>query len=176
MGKWRGTKTRYLLRFRTVSFVKGPRYQWNGYCNFWGCSQYWSNHGTVFKILKKKLVLSQFKLIMLHIITNLTSIFFRRNGWLWNEWSKHNNILDPQWPHYGIFICQYHSEEFPNMQKLAGLALCHPIHTADCERSFSPQNLITTKLRCRLSGEHVDELMRVMIEGTLIQSLILIGL
>lgn len=62
-------------------------------------------------------------------------------------------------------ICQYHSEEFPNMQKLAGLALCHPIHTADCERSFSPQNLITTKLRCRLSGEHVDELMRVMIEG-----------
>ncbi|XP_052691457.1 uncharacterized protein LOC128169340 [Crassostrea angulata] len=46
-------------------------------------------------------------------------------------------------------ICQYHSEEFPNMQKLAGLALCHPIHTADCERSFSSQNLITMKLRCR---------------------------
>lgn len=51
------------------------------------------------------------------------------------------------------------------MQKLAGLALCHPIHTADCERSFSSQNLITTKVRYRLSGEHVDVLMRVMIEG-----------
>lgn len=40
-----------------------------------------------------------------------------------------------------------------------------PDSTADCERSFSSQNLITTKLRCRLSGEHVDALMRVMIEG-----------
>lgn len=40
-----------------------------------------------------------------------------------------------------------------------------PDSTADCERSFRSQNLITTKLRCRLSGERVDELIRVMIEG-----------
>ncbi|XP_062594213.1 uncharacterized protein LOC134255715, partial [Saccostrea cucullata] len=67
-------------------------------------------------------------------------------------------------------ICQYHSEQFPNLRRLAAIALGHPIHTADCERSFSSQNLVTTKLRCRLSGEHIDELMRVMLEGPCLQN------
>lgn len=51
------------------------------------------------------------------------------------------------------------------MMTLAMLALTHPIHMCDCERSFSAQNSITTALRNRISGEHCDMLMRVMIEG-----------
>ncbi|KAK3085490.1 hypothetical protein FSP39_004127, partial [Pinctada imbricata] len=62
-------------------------------------------------------------------------------------------------------ICQYHADDVGNLKTLASMALTHPIHTADCERAFSSQNLVTTKLRCRLSGERIDELMRVMIEG-----------
>ena len=45
------------------------------------------------------------------------------------------------------------------------MALAHPIHTADCERTFSSQNHIMSPLRNRLSSEHCDELMRVMLQG-----------
>ena len=40
----------------------------------------------------------------------------------------------------------------------------HPIHTADCERAFSSQNLVTTALRNRLGTETCDQLMRVKLE------------
>ena len=40
-----------------------------------------------------------------------------------------------------------------------------PIHTADCERSFSVQNTIVTKLRSRLSPLISERLMRIRIEG-----------
>ena len=46
----------------------------------------------------------------------------------------------------------------------AALALTHPIHTADCERAFSSQNLVTTALRNRLGTETCDQLMRVKLE------------
>ena len=60
---------------------------------------------------------------------------------------------------------QYHEEEFPNLIKLSAVALTHPVHTSDCERAFSAQNNVTTPLRNRLSPEHCDQLMRVMLEG-----------
>ena len=47
---------------------------------------------------------------------------------------------------------------------LAALALTHPINTADCERAFSSQNLVTTALRNRLGTETCDQLMRVKLE------------
>ena len=62
-------------------------------------------------------------------------------------------------------IATFHREEFPNLLILAQLALTHPVHTADCERAFSSQNIVTTKLRNRLSGLHCDQLMRIMMEG-----------
>ncbi|KAK3101209.1 hypothetical protein FSP39_001774 [Pinctada imbricata] len=62
-------------------------------------------------------------------------------------------------------INQYHKDDFPNLIKLAHLALTHPVHISDCERAFSAQNHITTPLRNRISGPHCDQLMRVMIEG-----------
>jgi hypothetical protein len=53
----------------------------------------------------------------------------------------------------------------PNLSKLACLAVTHPVHTSDCERAFSVQNLTVTPLRNRLSAERCDQLMRVKIEG-----------
>ena len=60
---------------------------------------------------------------------------------------------------------EYHREEFPNLIILATLALSHPVHTSDCERAFSSQNLVTTPLRDRLAPTTCDKLMRIKIEG-----------
>ena len=67
-------------------------------------------------------------------------------------------------------IMKFHSEEFPNLIKLATLALTHPVHTSDCERAFSAQNSVTTPLRNRLSPEHCGQLMRVMIQAPVLQN------
>ena len=58
-------------------------------------------------------------------------------------------------------IAKRHAKDFPNMMKLAHLAISSPAHTADCERGFSAQNLLLTSLRNRLSPETQDMLMRV---------------
>ena len=57
------------------------------------------------------------------------------------------------------------SLQFPNLSKLLSVVLTHPVHTADCERAFSTQNMIQTQRRNRLSAERCDQLMRVGIEG-----------
>ena len=59
----------------------------------------------------------------------------------------------------------HHGDSFPNLIKLAQLALALPVHTADCERGFSAQNHIKTALRSRLKSERVDNLMLIKIEG-----------
>ncbi|XP_061170873.1 zinc finger protein 862-like [Saccostrea echinata] len=43
-------------------------------------------------------------------------------------------------------IVTYHKEQFPNLIVLAQLALTSAVHTAGCERGFSMQNQILTKL------------------------------
>ena len=58
-------------------------------------------------------------------------------------------------------VGRYHIEDFPNMVKLAHLALSCPAQTAGCERGFSAQNLILSPLRNRLSGDNMDMLLRV---------------
>ena len=62
-------------------------------------------------------------------------------------------------------LAEYHRDDLPNIIKVATLALTHPVHTADCERSFSSQNQVTTPLRNRISPDNCQKLMRVMIEG-----------
>ena len=59
----------------------------------------------------------------------------------------------------------FHGDQFPNILKLAKLAVTLPVHTADVERVFSAQNLICTDLRNRISPETQDMLMRVYLEG-----------
>ena len=62
-------------------------------------------------------------------------------------------------------INKHHKEQVPNLIKLAALALTAPIHTADCERGFSAQNLTKTSSRNRLSSARVDDLLMVKLEG-----------
>lgn len=56
-----------------------------------------------------------------------------------------------------------------NLLTLAAIVLTHPVHTADCERAFSVQNLTVTPLRNRLSADKCDQVMRIKIEGEKIE-------
>ena len=62
-------------------------------------------------------------------------------------------------------IITYHRDAFPNMIKLAQVALTAPIHTCDCERGFSLQNRSKTSLRNRLGSERLKQLMTIVLEG-----------
>jgi hypothetical protein len=57
------------------------------------------------------------------------------------------------------------SRIFPNLINLMYILLTIPVSTVDCERGFSRMNLIKTKLRNRLRADHLDQLMRISIEG-----------
>ena len=67
---------------------------------------------------------------------------------------------DKMAPLWGL-INQWHKEQFPNLLKLAALALTTAILTADCERSFNAQNQLKTALRNRMSPERPDDLMAI---------------
>lgn len=64
-----------------------------------------------------------------------------------------------------IMINKFHKESFPNLLKLAGIALAMPVHTVDVERGFSTQNNILTKRRNSLSFDTQNQLMKQKIEG-----------
>ena len=53
----------------------------------------------------------------------------------------------------------------PEIIKLAQYALTLPLHTCSCERVFSNQNLIVTRLRSRLNPKISDRLLRVRTQG-----------
>lgn len=54
---------------------------------------------------------------------------------------------------------------FPNLVRLASLAITLPVTTASVERSFSDMKLIKTRLRNRLGEQSLDQTMRICIEG-----------
>ena len=62
-------------------------------------------------------------------------------------------------------IVKFHSDTFPNLLKLAQVALLLPVHTADVERGFSSQNCILTPKRNRLAMNTQNMLMKVKMEG-----------
>ena len=47
-------------------------------------------------------------------------------------------------------------EQFPQILKLLTLALTVPVSSVDCERGFSKQNLIKTKIRAKLKTINVS--------------------
>jgi hypothetical protein len=53
-------------------------------------------------------------------------------------------------------ITLFHKDEVPGIIKLAQYALTLPLHTCSCERVFSNQNLIVTRLRSRLNPKISD--------------------
>ena len=63
-----------------------------------------------------------------------------------------------------VLLC----EQFPTFATLANIALIIPVSSASCERGFSCQNRIKTGLRNRLSEGHLENLMKVAIEGALL--------
>ena len=87
------------------------------------------------------------------------------------EWTKVKNlVLQEGYPRdkmsvlWGL-INQHYKQDYPNLIKLAALAVTAPIHTADCERGFSAQNATRTAARNRLSAERVDDIMTIKLEG-----------
>ena len=54
-----------------------------------------------------------------------------------------------------------HERDFPEMSKLAEIALCIPVSTAACERGFSLQNRLKNKLRNCLSEVNLEYLMKL---------------
>ena len=59
-----------------------------------------------------------------------------------------------------------HKESFPGSAELAERLLVAPVSTADCERGFSKQNIIKTKLRNALGLKNLDNLMKLSIDGS----------
>jgi len=54
---------------------------------------------------------------------------------------------------------------YPNLLILATLAHVQCVSTATCERAFSVQNLIKTKVRNRLGSRNLDAMLRIALEG-----------
>ncbi|XP_071138553.1 zinc finger protein 862-like [Mytilus edulis] len=65
--------------------------------------------------------------------------------------------------HMWQLLTVHHTEDLPNIIKLAQIYLIIPLHTADCERTFSIQNQILTPKRNRLNHEQCDKLIRIKI-------------
>ena len=63
--------------------------------------------------------------------------------------------------HRGTMLFDFVSE----LYKLMVLALVIMPSNAEAERSFSVQNRIKTRLRCRLTVEHLDQLIRLSYSG-----------
>ena len=86
------------------------------------------------------------------------------------EWSslkqlaaKNYSMLSLQ--KFWVLICRSHKEQYPHLIKLAHACMAIPITTATCERGFSTQNRIKTKIRNRLKTKSLDILMRLSEEG-----------
>ncbi|CAC5394331.1 unnamed protein product [Mytilus coruscus] len=62
-------------------------------------------------------------------------------------------------------ILNNYSDEYPDFALLYELLLVSPVTSVACERGFSCQNRIKTKLRSRLQPETVSKLMRVQQDG-----------
>ena len=63
-----------------------------------------------------------------------------------------------------MLVFQHHKDTFPNLLRLAAIALVMPYHTADCERGFSEQNQTKNKLRNRLEQGSLHRLMMIKLE------------
>lgn len=68
-------------------------------------------------------------------------------------------------------VAQKHKDQFPCLLKLAHACLTLPVSTVCCERGFSTQNRIKTKLRNRMKMRRLDVLMRISEEGPPVKDL-----
>ena len=54
---------------------------------------------------------------------------------------------------------------YPNLLVLAKLATVQCVSTATCERAFSVQNLIKTRVRNRLGSKNLEAMLQIALEG-----------
>ena len=66
---------------------------------------------------------------------------------------------------FGAAILFEHRDAFPQLSLLLAARLVIPVTNAGCEREFSCQNCIMTKLQNGFSEEKIDCLMRISLEG-----------
>jgi len=66
-----------------------------------------------------------------------------------------------------VFLWQFkhYLYQYPEVFKLAEIALVLPVSTAQAERAFSTQNLIKTRQRNSLGEGHLADLMRISLNG-----------
>ena len=87
------------------------------------------------------------------------------------EWSLAKEVvLQNRYPKHSTqalykLLADNHGDTFPNLLRLANLAMIMPYHTADCERGFSCQNGILTARRNRLTEASMNVLMTIKSEG-----------
>ena len=60
-----------------------------------------------------------------------------------------------------LLTSSQYMQDYPNLAKLAHVALIIPVTSVECERGFSCQNRIKTKLRARLKNPTLDRLIRL---------------
>ena len=102
-----------------------------------------------------------------HKFTTTTSPAMVNRDACMNEWIKAKMTVKQQDYKTGSIQCvmemlqRHHSNDYPNLLKLAAFAITCPLQTADCERGFSVQNRILTPLRNRLSIDTQNKLMSV---------------
>jgi hAT family C-terminal dimerisation region len=58
-------------------------------------------------------------------------------------------------------IIEDHSDDVPSYLVVCKLMLCIPVTSVECERAFSLQNRLKTKLRNRLGEDRVNVLMKL---------------
>ncbi|CAC5411193.1 unnamed protein product [Mytilus coruscus] len=56
-------------------------------------------------------------------------------------------------------------DQFPNAISLMEISRVLPVSSVECERGFSRQNIIKTKLRCSLGIDALDQIMRISLVG-----------
>ena len=71
-------------------------------------------------------------------------------------------------PHVLTTLC--YQTLFPDFATMANLLLVSPVASVPCERAFSTQNFIKTRLRSCLTPNVLDSLMRVRLEGPVLKN------
>ena len=56
-------------------------------------------------------------------------------------------------------------KSYANLLQLFEIARCQYVSTATCERAFSVQNIIKTRHRNHLNTKHLENIMRLTLQG-----------
>ena len=62
-------------------------------------------------------------------------------------------------------IVHYYADVYPDLVLLASIALVIPVSSAPCERGFSQQNILKSKLRNRLNPDRLNRLLMIRLNG-----------